>query len=169
MNKSSRLDQVFLISIILKSIDAVAEIIGGVLLLVISPHVLERVTSALTSSTLKHHPNEWWAKYIAHGGYNLAHNSRLFGGLYLLSHGVVKLAVIIGVLKQKLWAYPALIIVFIGFIIYQIWDVLHKFSLGMTLLTVFDSFIVVLTYFEWQKHKRRHAHKAIPDESQKPA
>lgn len=149
------LDKVFEISILLKSLDAIAELIGGTLLLVISPNFINRLTNDLTQHTLSKHPQVYWAREVAHLGHDLAHNSRLFGGLYLLLHGVVKLVVIIGVLKQKLWAYPWLIVVISAFLIYQVWDLLHKFSYGLLLLSAFDIFIIVLTYLEWQRHKQR--------------
>jgi uncharacterized membrane protein len=149
------LDKVFEVSVILKAVDAGLELIGGSLLLVLSPHFIDRLTSALTQHELSKNPHNSIATFISHAGHNLAHNSRLFGGLYLLLHGLVKLAVIIGVLKQKLWAYPWLMIVLFAFICFQVWDILHKFTLGLTLLSLFDSFIIVLTWFEWQKHKRQ--------------
>jgi len=149
------LDKVFKVSVLLKALDSFIELIAGLLLLIISPHDIERITTSLTQHTLSVNPHNFLATTILHAGNNLAHNSRLYGGLYLLIHGVVKLAVIIGVLIQKLWAYPSLIIVLLAFIVYQLWNIIHKITLGMTLLTIFDIFIVVLTWFEWQKHKRR--------------
>ncbi|HUC88135.1 MAG TPA: DUF2127 domain-containing protein [Candidatus Binatia bacterium] len=153
------LDKVFVVSILLKSLDAIAELIGGVLLLAVSPHFIEHLTNVLTAHALSQNSDNFWAKSISHDGQELAHNSRLYGGLYLLIHGIVKIAVIIGVLKQKLWAYPALIVVIGGFMIFQIIEIVRRFSLGLTLLSAFDAFIVVLTYLEWQKHKRRLAAK----------
>jgi uncharacterized membrane protein len=149
------LDKIFEVSILLKGLDALIELIGGILLLTISPHFITRITNALTHHELSEDPHDFIATAIAHAGHSLAHNSRIFGGIYLLLHGVVKMVVIIGVLKQKLWAYPWLIVVISAFICYQLWDLLHKFTIGMLLLTIFDVFIVVLTWFEWQRHKRR--------------
>jgi uncharacterized membrane protein len=149
------LDKVFEVSVLLKSIDAIFESIGGILLLAVSPRFIDRLTNDLTQHTLSKDPHNTIATAIAHAGHNLAHNSRLFGGLYLLLHGVVKLVVIIGVLKRKLWAYPGLIIVLFVFICYQVWAIVHRFTLGMTLLTVFDVFIIVLTWLEWQKQKHK--------------
>jgi uncharacterized membrane protein len=149
------LDKVFEVSVLLKAVDAGLELIGGTLLLAVSPHFIDRLTNTITQHALRNDPHNSIATFIANSGHNLAHNSRLFGGLYLVLHGLVKLAVIIGVLKQKLWAYPWLMIVLFAFICFQVWDILHKFTLGLTLLSLFDSFIIVLTWFEWQKHKRQ--------------
>jgi uncharacterized membrane protein len=149
------LDKVFKVSIYLKALDALAETIGGLLLLLLSPDTIESITNALTQHELSEDPHDFFATLIAHAGHSLAHNSRVFAGVYLLLHGVIKLAVIICVLKEKLWAYPLLIVVLFAFICYQVWDILHKFSWGLTLLTLFDAFIVVLTWLEWQKHRHR--------------
>jgi uncharacterized membrane protein len=153
------LDKVFEISILLKVIDAVFELIGGILLLTISPHFIDRATNALTKHELSEDPHDFIATLISHAGHSLAHNSRIFGGIYLLLHGIVKLAVLIGVLKRKLWAYPGLVIILFAFVCYQMWSVLHKFTWGLTLLSVFDIFIIILTWLEWQKHKRQFKDK----------
>jgi uncharacterized membrane protein len=38
---------------------------------------------------------------------------------YLLSHGLVKVLLVAGLLREKLWAYPASLIVLSAFIAYQ--------------------------------------------------
>ena len=121
------LDKIFKVSIYLKSLDALAELVGGVLLLVVSPHFIDRVTDDLTKHALSKDPHNSIASFISHAGHNLAHNSRLYGGLYLAIHGIIKMIpVIIGVIKEKLWAYPWLMIVLFGFICYQIWDIIQN-------------------------------------------
>ncbi len=44
-----------------------------------------------------------------------------FMAIYLHSHGIIKLLAVGSLLKNKLWRYPLSIVVFGGFIVYQIY------------------------------------------------
>lgn len=56
--------------------------------------------------------------------------------LYFFSHGIVKLFLVWGLLTNRLWAYPLAIIFLSGFSIYQIYDLLLRFSWFTVLLLV---------------------------------
>jgi uncharacterized membrane protein len=79
----------------------------------------------------------------------------LFGALYLLSHGVVKIVLVIEVLRNHLWAYMALIIVTGLFVVYQVYRIADSFSISLFLLTIFDLVIIYLTQKEYRRHLAR--------------
>jgi uncharacterized membrane protein len=54
---------------------------------------------------------------------------------YLLSHTIVKLALVVGLLRNQLWSYPASLAVLTLFIIYQIYRFYDAQSLGLIVLT----------------------------------
>ncbi len=151
-NKVTQLDKTFFITLMLKAADSLLEIIGGILVLTISPKNINRVTTLLTEHELNKDPHDFISNHILKFGHDLTHAGKYFAGFYLLSHGIVKIIVIIAILKQKLWAYPAMIIVLSLFIIYQLYKISTKFSIGLTLLTIFDVFVIWLTYLEYRKH-----------------
>jgi uncharacterized membrane protein len=145
------LDRTFEIGIILKGIDGALEVIGGFLLLVVSPATMDRVVTALTQHELSQDPHDLIATHLLKTAHGLTGASVLFGALYLLSHGVVKIVLVVALLKNKLWAYPWMI-AFLGiFIVYQVYRLSFKPSFGLTVLTVFDIFIAWLTYREYRK------------------
>ena len=75
----------------------------------------------------------------------------LFGAVYLLAHGVVKVILVAALLKNQLWAYPWMI-AFLGvFIGYQLYRLSFQPSVGLTALTIFDVVIAWLTYREYRK------------------
>ena len=75
----------------------------------------------------------------------------LFGAVYLLAHGLVKVVLVVALLKNQLWAYPWTI-AFLGvFIVYQLYRLSLRASVGLTVLTIFDAFIAWLTYREYRK------------------
>ena len=81
----------------------------------------------------------------------LSPKAQLFGGLYLLTHGVVKVILVWGLLREKMWAFPAAIVVLSLFSVYQIIKFIETWSLGMLLLTIFDLIVVALVVREYRQ------------------
>ncbi|MFY9584809.1 MAG: DUF2127 domain-containing protein [Candidatus Acidiferrales bacterium] len=76
-----------------------------------------------------------------------------FASVYLLSHGVVKLVLVVALFWNKLWAYPLMIIMLAAFIFYQLYRFALTHSLVMILLTLFDLVVIVLTWLEYGKQR----------------
>ncbi len=147
------LDRAFAVGLILKGLDGILEVGGGVLLLVVSPATIDRVTRALTQHELSEDPHDYLATHLLHAAGSLTGSSLEFGALYLVSHGVVKIALVAALLANRLWAYPWMIVFLIAFIAYQIYRMTFAFSLGLVALTVFDVVVVWLTYEEYRKQR----------------
>ena len=77
--------------------------------------------------------------------------------LYLLSHGVIKLFVIIGLLQQKLWYYPTALVIFGLFIVYQLYRFSFTHSPWLLVLTVLDIIVMWLTWHEYSYLRRTNA------------
>ncbi len=151
------LDRTFEISIVLKGLDGAFEVIGGLLLLLVSPATIDRVVVAFTQHELSGDPHDFIAVHALNFAHGLSGTAVLLGGLYLLSHGVVKIVLVAALLKQQLWAYPWMV-AFLGvFILYQVYRMTFAPSLGLAALTVFDIFVAWLTYREYQRHRQRRA------------
>ena len=145
------LHRTFEIGMVLKGLDGVLEVAGGILLLVVSPQAIAHLVHALTAHELSEDPHDLIARYLLHSTGHLTTSSTLFGAIYLLSHGAAKVVLVGLVLRDKLWAYPwmiALLLAFIGYQLYRITAV--RFSVGLTALTVFDIALVWLTWREYQ-------------------
>ena len=149
----SLLDRTFEIGIILKGLDGVLELVGGLLLLVVPPETINNIVAALTRGELSEDPHDFVASHLLQTAHGLSGHGLLFGALYLLSHGIVKIVLVVAVLKNKLWAYPAIIVFLLIFIVYQAYRVVLDHGLGMTALTIFDIFIVWLTWREYQQQR----------------
>jgi uncharacterized membrane protein len=155
---SQGLDRTFRIGLLLKAADGVLEIVGGVLLLIVSPSTIDRIARSLTAHELSQDPHDRLAQYILHTTGHLSSGATLFAAIYLLSHGVSKVILVVLVLRDKLWAYPWLIALLGAFIVYQLYVLVFvKFSWGLTALTVFDVFLVWLTWREYQAKRVRRA------------
>jgi uncharacterized membrane protein len=157
---SGLLDWTFEIVLILKGLDGILEIVGGVLLLTVSKAQLDSVVVALTQHELSEDPHDFIATHLLSAEGQLSRGSQTFAALYLLAHGIVKVVLVAAVLKDKLWAYPWMIAFLLAFIVYQGYLLVVAPTVGVAALTAFDVFMVWLTYREYGKH--RQARLAIP-------
>jgi uncharacterized membrane protein len=144
------LDRAFRISVTLKGVDGALEIVGGVILLVVSPTSIAALTKTLTLHELSQDPHDFIATNLLHAAGTLTRGSSVFAGVYLLGHGIAKVAVVIGVLREERWAYPTMIALLGAFIAYQLYRIALHVTIGVTLLTLFDAVLVWLTWREYQ-------------------
>lgn len=161
--RPSLLDRTFFVSLILKGLDGVLELVGGILLLVVTPAQIGAIARILTQHELSEDPHDLIANSLLHLTNSLNVSVTLFAAIYLLLHGAVKVVLVWAVLRDHLWAYPWLIAFLIVFIVYQGYQLVVAFSWGLLLLTLFDIFIVYLTSREYGIHRdrrRRAAHES---------
>jgi uncharacterized membrane protein len=152
--KGDLLDRAFLIGIVLKGLDGVLEVAGGILLLLVSPSTIDRIAQALTEHELSEDPHDFLATHLLHATGALSGASLRFGAVYLLAHGLVKIVLVTALLRNQLWAYPWTILFLIAFIAYQLYRLTFAPSLGLVLLTVFDAVVVWLTIREYARQRR---------------
>jgi uncharacterized membrane protein len=158
---SPALDKTFKVGLVLKGLDGILEVASGILLLILSPTSIEHIARSLTAEELSQDPHDLIANYLLHTTSHLSSGVTLFGAIYLLSHGISKIVLVALVLRDKLWAYPWLIVLLLAFIGYQIYRLAWvHFSVGLTALTVFDAALVWLTWREYRS-KRAHRHQVI--------
>jgi uncharacterized membrane protein len=148
------LDTTFEVSIILKGLDGLLELVGGLLLLAVSPATIGQLITRLTQHELDKDPHDVIATRLLHFGNGLTGSAVRFAAAYLLVHGIVKVFLVVALLRNKLWAYPWLIFTLVVFIGYQLYRIALVPSAWLIALTVFDAFVVWLTWREWQKQRR---------------
>ena len=157
------LDRTFRISLVLKGLDGILELVGGVLLLLVTPTQINSIARLLTQHELSEDPRDFIANHVLNAAGGLTTSATLFGAIYLLWHGLVKVMLVVAVLRDKLWAYPLMIGFLAIFIVYQIYQIALMFSVGLSLLTGFDVFIVCLTIVEFRR--RRAVRRRRPADS----
>ena len=139
----------------IKGFDGALEIIGGLLLLLISPATLHRLVISLTQHELVEDPQDWIANTLRDTVAHMSISAQMLGSVYLIAHGLIKIVVVVGVLRGYRWAYPT-VIGFLGiFIAYQLYRLSYAYNLGLLILTVFDIVIVGLTWREYRTNTRQ--------------
>ena len=148
------LDRTFHAGITLKGIGGVLETIGGILLWFISPAAMSQTVKLLFLQELARNPDGFFSTHVLKESSKFASMDPTFASLYLLSHGVTKVALVVCLWMNKLWAYPLTILVFAGFCVYQIHRYTHTHAISLILLTIFDIFLIYLTWREYLEQKR---------------
>ena len=144
----------FRISLIVKALDALIEMAGGVAAYFTTRHFLVGVVKSIVQGELSEDPRDFVANYLLHSAQHFSISAQHFTSLYLLSHGAVKLWLVVGLLRSKLWYYPTAIIVFTAFVAYQLYRFTFTHSPWLLLLTVVDVVVIVLSWHEY-KYLRR--------------
>jgi uncharacterized membrane protein len=148
------LDRVFEIGIIGKGLNGAVELLGGLLLLFVTPDRIRELAVSLTRVELSEDPHDFIATHLLHTTNGLTGNAVLFGAVYLLAHGAVKVVLVAALLLNKLWAYPWMIVVLLLFIGYQLYRISLTPTAGLIALTIFDVVILVLTWREFRQQRR---------------
>jgi uncharacterized membrane protein len=137
--------RIFVVSVLAKGAHAVIEIAGGLALYLFSADAIARWLDEIDR-------NDWLARHFPF-------TEQRFYAFYLLSHGLVKSVVVFGLLREKLWAYPASVAVFGAFIAYQLYRYSYTQDVGLILLSIFDLFVIYLAVHEYRllrKHLPTH-------------
>jgi uncharacterized membrane protein len=129
---------------LLKGAHAAVECPGGVALALISTSAITDLVNALTQEELIEDPTDLFATHLRAMARDLSVGTKNFYAFYLLSHGVVKLLLVVGLLRNKLWSYPASLNVFGLFIIYQLYRFAYTHSGGLIVLTALDLLVMGL-------------------------
>ncbi len=143
-----RIHQFFVFSVVLKGLSALVQIGSGVLLLFTAQAT--RLVYSLVQSELIEDPTDFFATQISKVLPYFSLHGQWFAALYLIGHGLIKAFLVWGLLRDKLWAYPASLFFLGVFIVYQSIRFTYTHSLFLVVLTVFDIIVIYLVYHEYR-------------------
>jgi uncharacterized membrane protein len=149
------LHEAFEIGIFLKGIDGFLEIISGGLLFLLTPTRVNQLVHLLTQHELSEDPKDFLANYFVSAAQHFSVSAQLFDAVYLLSHGIIKIALVTALWKRRLWAYPIAIVFFALFGAYQVYQYTHDHAASLILLTILDVAVILLTWHEYNTLRRR--------------
>ena len=149
-----RIHRIFEISILLKGAHALIECIGGLVLAVVGTSTIVGWVNSLTQDELIEDPNDFVGTHLSSLANNFSVSTQHFYAFYLLSHGIIKALLVVGLLRNKLWSYPASLVVLGLFIAYQIYRYSYTHGFGLIVLTVFDVFVMWLIWHEYRLVRR---------------
>jgi uncharacterized membrane protein len=158
-DKARLLHRIFELAVLAKGVDGVLELVAGLLLLLLSPAAIRGIIFFLVQGELKEDPTDLVANLLVHNTRAVI-QTRLPASAFLIAHGVVKLGLVGGLATNKLWSYPAAIVVFTGFAVYQVYQLTQQNSLFLGIVTVLDIIVVLSVIAEYRHVKRARTHDA---------
>jgi uncharacterized membrane protein len=141
----------FKVALVLKAIHGVIELIGGILISLISGEAVTLLVTRLTEGELAEDPNDFFTTFFVRSIEHLATSGKVFAVAYLIIHGLINLTLALGLLRGKRWAYPSAFGLLIPFVVYQIYRISLTYSLWLLVLTLFDLVVIALIYHEYKK------------------
>ena len=145
----------FRAGITLKGIDGALETIGGIVLWFVRASSLNHIARIFLQHDLPLDRHEFLTNHLFHATQHLA-SARHFIAVYLVLHGLIKVVLVTALWLDALWAYPLTIVVFSIFCGYQLYRFTNTHSAALILLTVFDVFIILLTWREYRVQNASH-------------
>jgi uncharacterized membrane protein len=145
----------FWISVGLKGIISVAEIVAGIVIFFIAPTFILHAITQIAHSGIVGSPTGVIASQLLKAIDEFTHGTQIFIALYLFSRGLIKTIIIAALFKNKLWAYPAALVVLGLFVLYQAYQILTTHSLLLIGVTIFD---LIVMFFIWEEYRVVESH-----------
>jgi uncharacterized membrane protein len=159
--KREQLHLLFKIGVVLKGIDGLVEAVAGVALFFISPSSLRGLVGWLTQGELQEDPTDYVANHLVDFFHHLSISTKHFASVYLLTYGIAKVALAVGLLREKLPVYPVALTILGLFLCYQVYRAGHNHSLGLGFLSALDLVILILIWGEYKRLKAERGHSGV--------
>lgn len=140
----------FEVSLALKGVFALGELITGIFAYVATRKFLFDLMQVITRAELTEDPRDFVANTLLQASRNLSVSGRHFIAFYLFSHGAIKLWLAIGLWRAKPGYYPTAVVVFGLFMLYQLYRYSFTHSLLLLLMTALDGVVIGLIWIEYR-------------------
>ncbi len=155
-----RTELLFRIAMAVKGLDGLIELIGGITLLLVSQAEVQKVIAAVVTRDLLGPPDGSLTRHFVAGTAEFASGNRTFAVVYLLLHGMLKVALVVALLRHWLPAYPVAIVVLGLFVVYELYRATQTGSLLLPVLAIVDVVVIALVVREYRALRREQSASA---------
>ncbi|MFZ3044018.1 MAG: DUF2127 domain-containing protein [Minisyncoccia bacterium] len=141
----------FDLTLLLKAVNGAFEMLGSALILIVPPTLVLKIVEFLTGGELAQDPDDPIIGAIRDAAQSFSVHTHYFLAVYLFLHGVVKVALVIGIFKGKRIAYPLFMIALVIFGSYELYRGFVRHEMLVLALGVFDLLVLVLTIHEYRR------------------
>ena len=152
--KSGPLHIAFFVAIAIKGLDGFLEAVAGLIFAIAGSQRVYDFALWATAPELEHHPASRAVHAIRHGAYGITHASHRFVITYLLIHGLIKLALVVNLMIERLWVFPVSVALLLGFIAVMGVKLSHHWSNWLFAFAMFDVITVALVAHEWRMRRQ---------------
>lgn len=139
----------FLVGMVFKGLDGLLELLGAIALLLIGEPQIDRLAGTLERKEFGGGLGAL-ASHAAYAAHHFMAGAQQFAVIYLFAHGVIKLALVTGLLRGVRWVFPVALVVLTGLIGYQLYRLSIEMSWMLAALTLIDAIVVALIWHEWR-------------------
>ena len=104
----------------------------------------------LTARELSEDPTDLVATLLRRWFAQMSADAELFAAIYLLTHGVAKIVLAIGLLREKPWAFPIATAFFAIFIAYMSYRLTLAWTWSIAAFCLLDFVTLLLVLHEWR-------------------
>jgi uncharacterized membrane protein len=148
--RATNVHRLFEVALWLKAADSFAEVLGALVLAFVPVEQILHLARLVTDHELSEDPNDFVANLVLRTAEQLNFGAKSAAALFLFSHGIIKLALVAGVLAGFMWAYPAFIAALSLLILYQGYQLSYVMSAGLLALTILDVVVLALTINDYR-------------------
>ncbi len=152
-------DFFFRIGLIVKGVDSVFEVIGGVILLM--PMKLAKYILILATHELYRH-HQVLAGKLDNLAVDVSVKASVGAAIYLMVHGLAKVILITAIVREKRWGYIGLIAVLTLFTGLEVARGIMAKEIVTGVLGLFDLSVVVLIYKEYRT-RFGYSHRSVQE------
>lgn len=151
MTKAERIGhRAFVAGMLFKGVDGCLELLGAIALLATTTPEIQHAVAWLTRAELAEDPTDFFATHAVNMAQHLTAGTEHFAAAYLLAHGAIKVALVVGLLRGLRWMFPVALVVLTAFIGYQLYRLTYLPSWALGLFTLLDVVVVILIGREWR-------------------
>ena len=144
----------FWISLFIKGLDGALQLLGGLAVIFLEPGTLGNAYRWLTRFLFgKHDGNNPEADFIRVTAHSFHISVAVLVAIYLLVNGIIKVLLVYGLLKEKLWVFPAACAGFGIMFSLELYRLSVHFYWGIFILMCISVFVITMVILEWRKVK----------------
>jgi uncharacterized membrane protein len=148
--RESNIHRLFEVSVTLKGLHALLELITGAAILALSPVGVANFFLDLAQREQAQGAPGFITDFLLALARGVQHGGQHFAGIYLLVVGLMNMGLVIGLLTGALWSFPAALGALALLMAYQLYRYTHTHSFALILLTLFDA---VVWWFVWHEYR----------------
>lgn len=141
----------FDIALLLKAINGGLEVVVAFLVLVIPPSFVLMLVEFITGGELTQDPDDPIVGGLLSAAQTFAVHTHYLFAFYLVIHGAVKIALVVGIFMGKKIAYPLFMIALVIFGTYEAYRGFWRHEILLQVFAVFDITLLILTAHEYRR------------------
>jgi uncharacterized membrane protein len=161
MSNKTTTEKLFDVAVTIKGIDGGLQVLGALVLAIIPPSAITGLANTVISRDLLGNQESTLSRHLAKAAHDFADGgTRVFAIVYLLLHGLVKLALVIALLRKYMPAYPVAAVVLGGFVVYELYRAVRTGSIALPIFAAIDIVIIILIMREYRQLRRERAQRS---------